>query len=151
MKKDRTAAGNGGIMSRELEIREAIQAGNQALSALRTANDRLESAGNWGLFDMFTRGGIISHVIKHDRMDEARQYMDEARRALTVFRRELGDVEQLEDVSLDVGSFLSFADFFFDGLFVDWMVQSRIREAQRKISGCISQVERLTAQLRGLL
>ena len=42
----------------EKEKREAIDAGNKALESLHTAKENLDSAHNWGLFDMFA-GGLI--------------------------------------------------------------------------------------------
>lgn len=43
----------------EKEKREAIDAGNKALESLHTAKENLDSAHNWGLFDMFA-GGLTS-------------------------------------------------------------------------------------------
>ena len=40
----------------EKEKREAIEAGQRALSSLRTAKENLNSAKNWGLVDMFGGG-----------------------------------------------------------------------------------------------
>jgi len=42
------------------ELSEAITAGETALSSLRLAQDKLNSAKNWGLFDMF--GGDTKKV-----------------------------------------------------------------------------------------
>ena len=47
----------------EKEKREAIEAGQQALSSLRTAEENLNSAKNWGLVDMFG-GGFFSTMLK---------------------------------------------------------------------------------------
>ena len=33
-----------------------------------------------------------------------------------------------------IGEFATFADYFFDGLFADWYVQSRIHDAQDGVS-----------------
>lgn len=35
------------------EMREALDAGEQALSSLKIALEKLNSASNWGIFDMF--------------------------------------------------------------------------------------------------
>ena len=48
----------------EKEKREAIEAGQRALSSLRTAKENLNSAKNWGLVDMFG-GGFFSTMLKH--------------------------------------------------------------------------------------
>ena len=47
----------------EKEKREAIEAGQRALSSLRTAKENLNSAKNWGLVDMFG-GGFFSTMLK---------------------------------------------------------------------------------------
>ena len=59
----------------EKEKREAIEAGQRALSSLRTAKENLNSAKNWGLVDMFG-GGFFSTMLKHSKMDQARQNME---------------------------------------------------------------------------
>ena len=62
----------------EKEKREAIEAGQRALSSLRTAKENLNSAKNWGLVDMFG-GGFFSTMLKHSKMDQARQNMEQAK------------------------------------------------------------------------
>ena len=47
----------------EKEKREAMEAGNRALHSLREAQANLDSARNWGLWDMFG-GGTITSLIK---------------------------------------------------------------------------------------
>ena len=63
------------------EIREAIQAGERALMSLRKAEEKLTSASNWGLWDIFG-GGLISGIAKHNKMSEATTYMEEANETL---------------------------------------------------------------------
>ncbi|MNW67327.1 hypothetical protein D3C74_458980 [compost metagenome] len=41
---------------------------------------------------------------------------------------------------LHLGGLLSFADYFFDNLFVDWMVQDKIRKAERQVKDGLSAV-----------
>lgn len=48
-------------LSLQREISEAIQAGNEALRCLENAKDYLDSAGNWGLLDIFG-GGCSPHL-----------------------------------------------------------------------------------------
>ena len=75
----------------EKEKREAIEAGQRALSSLRTAKENLNSAKNWGLVDMFG-GGFFSTMLKHSKMDQARQNMEQAKYDLRNFSRELMDL-----------------------------------------------------------
>ena len=127
----------------EREIREARAAGIRALNSLRRAQKLLDSARSWGMLDMLGGGGIVG-MVKHIRLDDAREALDAARRDLIGFRRELGDVEAPE---IDVDGFLTFADFFFDGLLADFMVQRRVNEARVQVARACEQVE---AALRGL-
>lgn len=129
------------------EIREAIQAGERALMSLRKAEEKLTSASNWGLWDIFG-GGLISGIAKHNKMSEATTYMEEAKRNLTTFQRELRDVNGTYNLSLDIGGFLSFADFFFDGVIADYLVQTKINDAKTQVRDAIQSVSGILAQLR---
>ena len=129
------------------EKREAIDAGNKALESLHTAKENLDSAHNWGLFDMFA-GGLISSLAKRSKMNQARQHMEQAKWDLRNFSRELRDVNMACDLNFDIGDFLTFADYFFDGFFVDWMVQDRISTAKRQVEEAIRRIENIVDQLQ---
>lgn len=135
--------------TRETEIREAVAAGERALTSLRRAQEKLNSARNWGLFDLFG-GGFITDMIKHSRMNDASALMENARADLLVFQRELRDVCVPTEFRMEVSDFLTFADFFFDGVIADYLVQSKIADARAQVSDAIYQVERLLRDLRGL-
>ena len=129
------------------EIREAIQAGERALTSLRKAEEKLTSASNWGLWDIFG-GGLISGIAKHNKTNEASSYMEEAKRNLTIFQKELRDVNGTYNLSLDIGGFLSFADFFFDGVIADYLVQTKINDAKIQVRDAIQSVSGILAQLK---
>ena len=86
----------------EKEKREAIEAGQRALSSLRTAEENLNSAKNWGLVDMFG-GGFFSTMLKHSKMDQARQNMEQAKYDLRNFSRELNDVNMACNLNINTG------------------------------------------------
>ena len=129
------------------EIDEAIASGEHALESLREAQNKLSSARNWGIFDMLG-GGLITDLIKHSKMNDASAYLEEAKRDLLVFQRELQDVQGTIDLKVDVSEFLTFADFFFDGFIMDYVVQSKIAEARRQIEQAIPIVEKLVNELK---
>ena len=81
-------------------------------------------------------------------MNEATTYMEEAKRNLTTFQRELRDVNGTYNLSLDIGGFLSFADFFFDGVIADYLVQTKIRDAKVQVQDAIRSVSDILVQLR---
>lgn len=119
-------------MDLEKEKREAIEAGNKAMNSLRLAQSELEKASGWGIFDMLG-GGLLSTAIKHDKMYNAQKYMEEAKYNLQNFSRELSDVNMICNLNLELGDFINFADWFFDGFIADWLVQSRISEARNQV------------------
>ena len=127
------------------ERQEAIDAGERALDSLYGVRKELESAGNWGLLDMFG-GGMFTTFVKHSKMNDAQRYMERAKRDLAAFSRELADVS--EKLNINSGDFLTFADYFFDGFLADMMVQSRIHDAQRQVDDAIYRVESILSRLR---
>lgn len=129
------------------EIREAIGAGARALASLQAAKEKLESARKWGIVDLLG-GAFVTNVVKHSRMKEAEGCMETARRDLQRFQKEVGDISIPADMRIEVSSFLSFADFFFDGLVSDYLVQSRIADAREQVDEAIRYVESLMAKLK---
>ena len=135
-----------GVYDRNKEIREAIRAGERALDSLKEANRQLNSAGNWGLVDIFG-GNTISGLMKHMKVNNASRCVDDARRDLATFRDELGDIRDVENLNIDIDGFLTFADFFFDGFVADIFVQSKIRKGQQQVREAIRRVEDIVSQL----
>ena len=128
----------------EREIQEALTAGENALQSLYAASEQLDSARNWGIVDLLG-GGFFTDLIK---MGKAEKYLSQARYYLQQFQKELRNVAADDTIQLQTGDFLSFADFFFDGVVADYLVQSRINETRRKVAEAIRRVEELTAKLR---
>ena len=131
----------------EKEKREAADAGNRALRSLKAAQENLSSAKNWGIWDMLG-GGFLSTMAKQSEMDRAKENLTKARSDLKNFSRELQDVNMACHLDIETGDFLSFADLFFDGFVVDWMVQDRINEASRQVEEAIHRVEGILNQLQ---
>ena len=138
-----------GNMDYQREVNEAIQAANQSLKSLQLARETLNSAGNWGILDMLG-GGLISTFVKHSKMEDAERLVQQARSDLKRLQKELMDVDTIAEFHIETGDFLSFADYFFDGLIADWLVQSRIKEAKRQVDSAIQKVEEVLRRLRAL-
>lgn len=135
-----------GVTHQQKELEEALSAGENAKRLLGQVQDDLDSARSWGTWDMLG-GGLIATMAKHDRLDSAQSSIRAAQRALSDFRTELADVSQLQVPNIQIGEFATFADYFFDGIFSDWYVQSSIKTAQEGVSEVHMK---LTAALRDL-
>ena len=128
---------------KQRELAEAVAAGSRALMNLRRSQEFLDKAANWGLFDMLA-GGIFATLVKHQKIKEAQDVMEEARQSLRAFEKELQDVNLNLNLDLEIGEFLTFADYFLDNVFVDVMVQSRL-------SSAAGELERTRSDVRGIL
>lgn len=126
------------------EIKEAINAADEALFHLRNASRELDKARGWGIWDIIG-GGLLTNLIKHGKMRDAEYEIGCAKNALARFDKELRDVAGYSTIHID--SFLTFADFFFDGLIADLLVQSKIRDAMDQCRYAIRDVESVRADL----
>lgn len=136
-------------MAFEQELDEALEAADYALDCLRKAESDLDTASSWGMFDILG-GGLISTLIKHNDMDDAQAHMEEAKGALEKLSQELKDVDYQINLDFTVSDFLSFADYFFDGLLADLFVQDRIDEAEQQVKEAITKVESIRDHLLSL-
>ena len=131
---------------RATEIREAIDAADAALKHLGNAADMLDDAGRWGIVDMLG-GGLITTLLKHRKISDAQDEIDEAKRVLRIFVKELDDVDEATGLNVELGSGLQFADIFFDGVLADWIAQNKIDRAKQQVADAMRQVYAVRSQL----
>lgn len=134
------------LNNQEKELEEAVSAGQAALFTAGQVLDRLDSAEGWGTWDVFG-GGLIADLAKHSHLDEAQQLVEQLQSQLRRFKTELADVTVYADVQVNVEGFLRFADYFFDGLFVDWAVLDQINHSQSQIQSTRKQIESVLSRL----
>ena len=138
----RAAGGFRGGSGSPREIREAIEAGEQALSSLRAAKSKLDSARMWGVADLLG-GGMITSMVKHGTIHSANEWMDAANRELAA------DVSD-EGFYVKTGDLLTFLDLFCDNFFSDFLMQNRINEARGRIDQVISRVQNTLWDLKAM-
>ncbi|HEX7568759.1 MAG TPA: hypothetical protein VF355_09375 [Anaerolineaceae bacterium] len=128
------------------ELQEAVGSGQTVLTILDGVINSLNSAEDWGNWDMLG-GGILADLAKHSKIDDARDQAHQAQELLRRFQRELADIQSAESFLIDISSFDTFVDFFLDSLIVDWIVQSKIHNSLERTT----QVrQRVKAILQGL-
>lgn len=128
------------------EIREAIEAGNRTMQSLNMAMNALEGASSMGLLDLFGLD-FIGGVGKHAKLNEAKNHLENAKQNVLRFQTELKDVSQMIQFNIDIGNFLTFADFFFDGFVADLLVQSKIGDAKKQVQQAQAQVQEILSDL----
>lgn len=131
------------------EIEEALRAGCLVQNKIRETKESLDDAHGWGTFDLLG-GGLLSDVMKHSHLNDAQDSIDEVQSLLHQFHSELADIQINEDISIQIDGFTKFADFFFDGIFSDWMVQSRINSSIQTVSDLETKVDKVVSQLYGV-
>ena len=69
---------------------------------------------------------------------------------LNQFRTELSDIKINSEIHIEIDGFAKFADFFFDGLISDWVIQSRINESLDSVRKVKDEVNNVLNKLENL-
>jgi len=131
------------------ELKEAQSAGRAALSVADEVLSSLDSADGWATWDLFG-GGLIADMAKHGHLDDAQDAVERLQVQLRRFKSELADVSIEADMQVNIDGFLRFADYFFDGLFADWVVKDRISQSDSQVRQTISQIESVLGRLASM-
>lgn len=138
------------LKSQKKELNEAISAGNTAFDTTQAVLESLNSAENWGTWDLLG-GGLLADLAKHGHLDEAQSTIETLQSQLRRFKTELADVTIQADIQVNVDGFLRFADYFFDGLFVDWAVMDQISQSQSQVQSTKSQIDSVLSRLNSMM
>jgi len=136
------------LNSTNIEMSEAIVAGKLAKVAIKGVIKKMQSASNWGLVDMFG-GGMIVTAIKHSKLNQSQKMVENVKVLIDKFHRELDDIDNgfNSELEININGFGKFADYFFDGLIFDWVVQSKIN----KCLNAFIETEKEISQMVNLL
>lgn len=112
-----------------VETDEAISAASSVRATCESALDSLESAEDWATYDVWAKGGILSHMAKYDNIDDAQECFNRLSYQLKDLQAELKDVNLLDisDITIIDSTTRTF-DFWFDNIFTDLSVRNKIRE-----------------------
>ena len=138
------------LESQERELREASAAGQNALSTAEQILESLNSAENWGTWDL-VGGGLMADLAKHSRLDDAQESVEYLQSQLRAFRTELADVTISADFQVNIDGFLRVADYIFDGIFADWAVLDQINRSQAQVEDTRDQISGVLHHLHQML
>lgn len=131
------------------QILDAINLTGQILDYVGQAERSLSSARNWGFFDVLG-GGFIVDMIKHAKLNNARNSMDNVNYLMQRLQQLLGSIQIPADYRMQIGNFATFADFFFDGVFADVYMVSKIMQSLDEVHKLKHKLLELKARLEGL-
>lgn len=131
------------------EIHEAIAAGKEAQRKLTEAAQALHKAKNYSTWDTFLGGGLIATALKHDKLDKSNSFLHSAQIALQRFQNELLDIQEMKHgtLEIDTDGFVKFADYFFDDIFSEWSIHSKISTAIDQITRVLDDVSNTLLEL----
>lgn len=128
-------------LGHDIELLEAtVAAGTPALDSLRRVKSHLSSAANWGVADMMG-GGLLVTMGKRAALDSAKSAAMRAKNHMEQFSKALDHLgQELQHDMGDMSGFSAFADYFMDGILIDWFVQSQINKASDSCRVAIQKV-----------
>lgn len=138
------------ISEKELSVRsvrEGISACYRALPSLERAIRNMESARNWGVWDIMG-GGFLSTAVKHSRIDKMKQEIKDVEREIKALNTILSYVNLPSDMDIQIGGFATFADYFFDGLIADLFVQGKIKDSLNKLRDTYDKINKIKNSLQ---
>ncbi len=136
-------------MSNELQVNQAIDLTNQLISCLDDAERQLSSARNWGFLDILG-GGLITDLIKHSKLNNAKVSMERVNYLMQELQRVLGTISIPGDYRMQVGGFETFADFFFDSGIVDVYMTAKIMSSLNEVRRLKDRCYDLKGRLSGM-
>lgn len=138
------------IRGRKREVYEACTAGKRVEALAAQVDKELSEAQNWGNWDAWGGGGLLSDMAKYEHLDAASEMTKSLQNLIGQFRTELADVALCTDIDVEIDEFTRFADFFWDGFFVDFTVLDRIKSARWRIQDLQKELEKVMSDLRAL-
>ncbi len=131
------------------ELAEAREAGIRAVTALDAARRELGSADSWSAYDTWLGGGMVSSMMKHNRIDDAGAAIARAQDAIVDLARELADVESVTGLRADLGISPTSRTFdvWFDNIFTDLSVRSSIKNSAEGVRAASEAVREAMARM----
>ncbi|VYU03190.1 hypothetical protein [Clostridium tertium] len=133
------------------EIQEALREGTNLIPGIDVAISNLNSALNWGVYDMIG-GDFIATMAKRSKMNDASNSINSIKVLLNRYNSELNDLSDNINISLDLDGFSGAMDYIFDNFFTDYIIQDKIKSALRSTKVLrykVSDIQNnLTAQLQ---
>ena len=137
------------LESQLVEVQEAIRAGSRVKSTARSVMQHLESAESWATYDVWFKGGIISHMSKYNHIDNAESDFNRLSSQLKDFKKELSDIDIPEIPGIGgIDSTTRVLDFWFDNIFTDLRVRDQILNDSEQIRKIYGNVDRAISKLR---
>lgn len=134
----------------QTQVADALNTVNRLISLVEQAEKQFKSARNWSFLDVLG-GGVITDLVKHYKLGKAGNTMNEVNYYLQQLSAQLGNINIPADYRMQMGGFLTFADFFFDGIFVDAYMTSKIMNSLEQVRDLLNKLRQVKARLESMM
>ncbi len=128
-----------------ISLSEALGEGEEVLKKLNETKKYMVKAKDWGEYDM-SGGGLVATMKKYHYLDEAQELLHHIQWALRKFHNALNHLGMHQDKEIE--KFLSVSDYWIDGIFLDYSLQSAIIKLVDSINELIVEVLKIDEELR---
>ena len=136
------------IIKQITEIDEAIRAAERARRTAVKIVEHLDKADSWATYDVWFKGGIITHMAKYGHVDDAEAEFNRLNSQLRDLKKELKDINMVLNAEYTgIDSFTRAVDFWFDNIFTDWNVRDQIRSNRDKAARLAGNLQRIVTTL----
>jgi hypothetical protein len=135
-------------LSQITEVGEALHAAENVKLTAQRAAESLRSAESWSTAEIWLGGGIITHSIKYSHIDKAEDCFNHLSSQIETLRKELEDVRELFTSDfIHITSTQRAIDFWFDNIFTNWSVRSKVRENMDRVHLLQEQINEIEEKL----
>lgn len=123
--------------------RDIINQCDNTIKSIDKALDKLSGARGWGVYDTFFKGGLISSVVKHNKINDSKYLVQDVSNNITRLRKQLKNVD-IENIDFHETSTLNnIFDIAFDNVIADLFTQNKINNNINNLKKLKSEVENI--------
>ncbi|MCL2359731.1 hypothetical protein [Candidatus Bathycorpusculum sp.] len=140
------------ILGQITETERALDALAHVKLTVENTLKSLKSAQDWATYDLFARGGVISHMAKYSRIDEAEKNYHLLLSQLQHLKSELNDMEGLTVSGFnEISSSQRSVDFWFDNIFTDLSVRNKVKDNTEQMYRLLNDITTIESTLKSKL
>ena len=117
-----------------------------ALESLYRARRYLKAAKSWGIADVLGGQSAIT-ALKQMEIQKAKRNLKRANYNLSNLMDDLKILGIEKELSADIGAIAVILDYAFDGVFADFLVQTKIKKSIEDVDDAIDAVKSIRSRL----
>ena len=140
------------LLTQITELKQALSTLAHAKATVKNTLKSLKSAQNWTTYDIFVRGGIITHMAKYSHIDEAEKNYHLLSSQLRHLNSELNDIADLTLFEFnEISSTQRSVDIWFDNIFTDLSVHNKVKGNTEQMTRLLNNLNTIESTLNSKL